>query len=88
MLAFRREGLVGMLRFRILGTLTVEEDVSCSPLAGQSAVSFSGCCSLAPVRLVPVDTLFEVLWGEDPDTVMSRDITRWAGQDSNLRHEG
>lgn len=57
---------MGRLRFRILGTLTVEEDGELLAVGGSKLRVVLGMLLARAGTLVPVDTLFEVLWGEDP----------------------
>jgi hypothetical protein len=60
------EGLVGRLRFRILGTLEVEEDGELLAIGGPKLRVILGTLLPRAGALVPVDALFEVLWGDDP----------------------
>jgi DNA-binding SARP family transcriptional activator len=56
---------VGRLRFRILGALEVEEDGELLAVGGPKLRVVLGTLLARAGALVPVDTLFEVLWGEE-----------------------
>jgi DNA-binding SARP family transcriptional activator len=57
---------VGRLRFRILGSLEVEEDGELLTVGGSKLRVVLGTLLARAGALVPVDSLFELLWGEEP----------------------
>lgn len=57
---------MGRLRFRILGALEVERDGEPLPVGGPKFRVVLGTLLVRAGALVPLDTLFDLLWAEEP----------------------